>query len=104
MVSTGPLSVPVFVGYGLAKGAFIGTEAAGSLAVYASKTLTFQGAGALPPDTLLKGLVVGASLMGGAFLAKPFVLRLSPDLFRHAMDGLMLVSGLSMIWSAVWAA
>ncbi|GJE45911.1 sulfite exporter TauE/SafE family protein [Methylobacterium soli] len=104
VVSTGPLSVPVFVGYGLAKGAFIGTEAAGSLAVYASKTLTFQGAGALPPDTLLKGLVVGASLMGGAFLAKPFVLRLSPDRFRHVMDGLMLVSGLSMLWNGLGAA
>ncbi|KAB1071649.1 sulfite exporter TauE/SafE family protein [Methylobacterium planeticum] len=103
VVSTGPISVPVFVGYGLAKGAFIGTEAAGSLAVYASKTLTFQEAGALPSSTLLKGLVVGTSLMIGAFLAKPFVLRLSPDVFRYVMDGLMLASGASMIWSAASA-
>ena len=100
VVSTGPISVPVFVGYGLAKGAFIGTEAAGSLAVYAAKTLTFRGFGALPADLLAKGIVVGASLMAGAFIAKPFVMRLSPDLFRRVMDGLMLVSGLSMLWSA----
>ncbi|WP_430910770.1 sulfite exporter TauE/SafE family protein [Methylobacterium sp. sgz302541] len=100
VVSTGPISVPVFVGYGLAKGAFIGTEAAGSLAVYAAKTLTFRGFGALPADLLAKGLVVGGSLMAGAFIAKPFVMRLSPDLFRRVMDGLMLVSGLGMLWSA----
>lgn len=102
VVSTGPISVPVFLGYGLAKGAFIATEAAGSLAVYASKILTFRGFGALPGDLLAKGLIVGASLMAGAFVAKPFVLRLSPDRFRFVMDGLMLVSGLSMLWSA-WA-
>ncbi|GEP03248.1 sulfite exporter TauE/SafE family protein [Methylobacterium oxalidis] len=101
VVSTGPISVPLFVAYGLAKGAFIGTEAAGSLAVYASKTLTFRGAGALPTEELAKGLVVGASLMAGAFLAKPFVLRLSPETFRFAMDGLMLLAGLSMVWSGL---
>jgi len=32
VVSTGPLSVPAFAAYGLVKGAFIATEAAGSLA------------------------------------------------------------------------
>jgi uncharacterized membrane protein YfcA len=101
VVSTGPISVPLFVAYGLSKGAFIGTEAAGSFAVYASKTLTFQGAGALPMAELAKGLVVGASLMAGAFLAKPFVLRLSPERFRVLMDGLMLLAGLSMIWSGL---
>ncbi|MER2269653.1 sulfite exporter TauE/SafE family protein [Methylobacterium oxalidis] len=101
VVSTGPISVPLFVAYGLAKGAFIGTEAAGSLAVYASKILTFRGAGALPTEELTKGLVVGASLMAGSFLAKPFVLRLSPETFRFAMDGLMLLAGLSMVWSGL---
>jgi uncharacterized membrane protein YfcA len=100
VASTGPASVPVFLGYGLVKGAFIGTEAAASLAVYATKTLTFQGSGALPIDTALKGLIVGASLMSGAFLAKPFVLRLAPESFRHIMDGLLLASGASLLWGA----
>jgi uncharacterized membrane protein YfcA len=100
VASTGPASVPVFLGYGLVKGAFIGTEAAASLAVYATKTLTFQGSGALPIDTALKGLTVGASLMSGAFLAKPFVLRLAPESFRHIMDALLLASGASLLWGA----
>jgi hypothetical protein len=101
VASTGPVSVPVFVGYGLTKGAFIGTEAAGSLAIYVAKTLTFGDAGALPPEHLLKGLIVGSSLMAGAFLAKPFVLRLSPETFRFVMDGLLLTSGVSLLWTGL---
>lgn len=101
VVSTGPVTVPVFMAYGLAKGAFIGTEGAGSLAVYIAKTLTFGASGALPFDMLLKGLTVGAALMLGAFIAKPFVLRMRTDWFRTIMDGLMLVSGLWMVAQAV---
>lgn len=100
VVSTGPISVPVFLGAGLTKGAFLGTEGAGSLAIYVAKALTFQGAGALSFDEFLKGGVVGASLMAGTMLAKPFVLRLSVDVFRHLMDGLLLVAGLSLLWDS----
>lgn len=100
VASTGPASVPVFLGYGLTKGAFIGTEAAASLAIYAIKTLTFQESGALPVDDVFKGLTVGASLMAGSFIAKPFVLRLAPQTFRHLMDALLLASGTSLLWGA----
>jgi len=37
VAATGPADVPFFIGYGLTKGAFIGTEAAASLAVYATQ-------------------------------------------------------------------
>ncbi len=103
VVSTGPISVPVFLGYGLVKGAFLATEAASSLVIYVVKVLTFQTGGALPWDLALKGLTTGFSIMAGTFIAKPFVLRLSPETFRHVMDGLMLISGLTMVWNAVFA-
>ena len=76
VVSTGPLSVPLFLFYGLSKGAFLATEAASSLGLYVSKSVTFQQFGALTPDVALKGLIAGASLMSGAFIAKRFVLKL----------------------------
>src|SRR6202140_660803 len=100
VVSTGPLSVPLFLFYGLTKGAFLATEAASSLAVYFSKSVTFQRFGALTSDVALKGLIAGASLMSGAFIAKRFVLRLEPEVFRLAMDAIMLAAGLSMLWNA----
>jgi uncharacterized protein len=100
VVSTGPLSVPLFLFYGLTKGAFLATEAASSLGLYLSKSVVFQGFGALTPDVALQGLIAGSSLMFGAFIAKRFVLRMPPDVFRLAMDGIMLVAGLSMVWNA----
>jgi hypothetical protein len=100
VVSTGPLSVPLFLFYGLTKGAFLATEAASSLGLYFSKSVTFERLGALTPDIALKGLVAGASLMSGAFIAKRFVLRLKPDAFRLVMDAIMIAAGLSMLWNA----
>ncbi|MDX1487726.1 MAG: sulfite exporter TauE/SafE family protein [Acidiferrobacterales bacterium] len=100
VVSTGPLSVPAFASYGLVKGAFLATEAAGSLAVFLSKAVTFRGLGALPLDAILKGLIVGSSLMAGTCIAKKVVLRLSPELFRRLLDGLLLCSGLTLLWAA----
>ncbi len=100
VASTGPLSVPLFLAYGLVKGAFLSTEAAGALAVYVSKTTVFRSLGALPLVVILQGLIVGASLMIGTFIAKPLVQRLGPHHFRWMMDGIMLVSGITLLWTA----
>ena len=101
VVSTGPITVPIFLAYGLVKGAFLATEAASSLAVYASKAAVFRSFGALPADIIAKGLISGSSLMAGAFVAKRFVVRLDPGRFRLLMDGLMFASGATMLWAAV---
>ena len=103
VVTTGPITVPIFLAYGLAKGAFIATEAAGSLAVFAAKVAVFGGFGALPAKVVAEGLITGSTLMAGAFLAKRFVLKLDPDRFRLLMEGLMLLSGIAMLGSALTA-
>jgi uncharacterized membrane protein YfcA len=100
VVSTGPLSVPLFLFYGLTKGAFLATEAASSLGLYLSKSVTFERFGALTADVALKGVIAGSSLMFGAFIAKRFVLRLNPEMFRLVMDAIMLAAGFSMFWNA----
>ena len=100
VVSTGPLSVPLFLFYGLTKGAFLATEAASSLGIYLSKSVTFQRFGALPVEVAVQGLIAGASLMAGAFVAKRFVLRLEPEVFRIMMDVIMIAAGLSTLWTA----
>ena len=51
VVSTGPLSVPLFLFYGLSKGAFLATEAASSLGLYFSKSVTFERFGALTTES-----------------------------------------------------
>ena len=101
VVSTGPINTPFFLAYGLTKGAYLATEAAGSLAVYLSKALVFRSFGALPLAAIVKGLIIGSTLMAGSLLAKRFVLRLDADRFRLLMDGLLLLSGLTMLVAAL---
>lgn len=99
VASTGPITIPIFMTFGLVKGALLGTEAAASLAVYITKAITFQRFDALPFDVFVKGLIAGSSLFAGAFIGKRFVLRLDPDSFRHLIDGMMLVAGISVLWN-----
>jgi hypothetical protein len=100
VASTGPVSAPIFLAAGLVKGAFLSSEAAASLIVYAAKAAVFRTFGALPLEILLKGLITGSTLMAGAFLAKRFVLGMDPARFSLLMDGLMLASGGALLWAA----
>lgn len=100
VVTTGPITAPLFLAAGLVRGAFVGTEAAGSLFVYLSKAGVFRSFGALPWRVIGQGLIVGSSLTVGSFLAKRLVLQIPAERFRLLMDVLMLVSGLTMLWAA----
>ena len=100
VVTTGPITAPIFLAYGLVKGAFIATEAAGSLAVYLGKAVVFRTFGALPGEAIAKGLLIGSSLMAAPTSPSGFVLKLEPAQFRRLMDALMFVSGAAMLWSA----
>jgi uncharacterized protein len=101
VASTGPINTPFFLAYGLVKGAYLATEALGSMAVGLTKAVVFQRFNALPLETVGKGLVIGVSLMAGSRLAKGFVLRLDANQFRLLMDGLLIVAGLVLLWGAV---
>ena len=101
VVSTGPINAPFFLAYGLVKGAYLGTEAMGSLAVYVAKAVTFRSFNALPIEIITKGLIIGSSLVAGAFIAKRLVLKLDGEKFRLLMDGLLLVAGVTMLWAAL---
>src|SRR5690606_36900513 len=99
--STGPLSVPLFLAYGLNKGAFLSTEAASSLFLFVSKTLTFRGLGAMPASIFIQVMIVAGSVMAGTSLGKSVVMRMRPSAFRHMLDGLLVISGISMLWTAL---
>jgi uncharacterized membrane protein YfcA len=100
VASTGPINTPFFLSYGLVKGAYLATEALGSMAIGLTKALVFRSFDALPLETVLRGLVVGVSLMIGSRLAKGFVLRLDANRFRLLMDLLLAGAGLVLLWGA----
>jgi hypothetical protein len=101
VASTGPINTPFFLAYGLVKGAFLATEALGSMAIGLTKALVFRRFDALPMETVVRGLIVGTSLMAGSRLAKGFVLRLDASQFRLIMDLLLAGAGLILLWSAL---
>lgn len=100
VASTGPLNTPFFLMHGLAKGAFLGTEAMSSLAMFVAKAFTFRTLGALPLQVIAEGCIIGSSLFAGAFIGKRYVRQIDPARFTLLMDGLLLVAGLTMLWAA----
>jgi uncharacterized membrane protein YfcA len=100
VASTGPINTPFFLAYGLVKGAYLSTEALGSMAIGITKAVVFHRFDALPWETVARGLLVGASLMVGSRLAKGFVIRLDAAQFRLLMDCLLAGAGLVLLWGA----
>jgi uncharacterized membrane protein YfcA len=96
VLSTGPLSVPIFTGFGLSGGAFLGSEAAGSLLLYFAKLATFGQSGALDWDIVGRGLVIGAALMIGTFLTRGIVRRLRPQSYAILIDLVLVVAAVGM--------
>ncbi len=100
VANTGPINTPFFLAHGLSKGAFIGTEAMSSLAMFTSKSVTFRELGALPNDIIISGLLVGSSLMAGTWIAKRFLLHIDEQRFQGLMDILLYVAGGAMLVGA----
>jgi uncharacterized membrane protein YfcA len=103
VATTGPVNTPFFLAYGLVKGAFVSTEALGSLGVFGTKTIVFHTFGVLPGETVARGLIVGSSMMAGSWVAKRFLSHLDAAQFQLLMDVVLVLAGLSMFWS-VWSA
>lgn len=100
VATTGAINTPFFLAYGLLKGAYIGTEAAASLAMFVAKGVTFHQLGVLDNRAILQGLSIGVFVLIGSTLSKKLVLKLPEHRFVQLMEGVMLVSGLSILWMA----
>ena len=100
VASTGAINTPFFLAYGLVKGAYIGTEAASSLAVFLAKGAAFHQLGVIDTRAIGQGLLIGAFVFAGSTLSKRLVLHLPEHRFLQLMEAVMAVSGLSILWMA----
>lgn len=96
----GPIAGPFFLAAGLVKGAYVGTEAIAALGVHAAKLAAYGGAGILSPRTLWLGLALAPLMIGGAYLGKRVVDRLSQRTFVLIVEWSLIIAAGLMLWRA----
>jgi hypothetical protein len=92
--SVGPLMAPLFLAYGLVKGAYIGTEALATVITHVVKLVAYRETGVLSGSAVATGLALGPAMVAGSYVAKRIVDRMPERAFVLAIEATMLVAGL----------
>lgn len=96
VAAIGPVNTPFFLGYGLRRGAYVGTEAVCAAAVHVTKTLIYGRYALLTPEGGGLGLAVGAVMFAGAYLGRQVLERMSDRAFVTAVE--VLIVGLGLLF------
>lgn len=75
--SAGPFLAPFYLSYGLTKGAFIGTEALGTVTMHVAKLWTYRSLGAMDLGMWGAGLLLGPVMIAGSYVGKRILDRMS---------------------------
>ena len=84
--SAGPFLAPFYLSYGLAKGAFIGTEALGTAAMHITKLATYQSLGAMSGSIWLRGLALAPVMIVGSYVGKRILERIPSAAFVRIVE------------------
>lgn len=99
--TTGPINAPFYISYGLTQGMYLSTEALGTAGIHLTKSLAYGKFATLDQRGLAIGIALGACLLIGAAISKPFVTKLKKERFVMVVEALLAVSGLFMIVQAL---
>jgi len=97
VVTTGPITAPFFLSYGLRRGSFIATEAVCALGMNITRSIAFARYALLGWDTVILGLLLGTVMFTGAWLGRRLLDRMSDRIFLLIIEGLSLVAGLHLM-------
>jgi uncharacterized membrane protein YfcA len=92
--SVGPLMAPLFLSYGLVKGAYIGTEALATVITHVAKLVAYRQTATLPARSIVIGLALGPLMIAGSFAGKRIVDRLPERVFVGIIEATMIGAGL----------
>jgi uncharacterized membrane protein YfcA len=98
---TGIVLLSILLAAGLQGRAVIATDAGISLVLTVTKVSVFQAAGALPLKSWLFALLIGASTMPGAFIAKRLTRNMSLRAHTHILDAAVIVGGSLLLWQGL---
>ncbi|HEV8306773.1 MAG TPA: sulfite exporter TauE/SafE family protein [Methylomirabilota bacterium] len=93
VAAIGPINTPFFLGYGLRRGAYVGTEAACIAVVHLTKTLVYGRYALVTSETGGLGLAIGAVMFVGAFLGRRILDRMSDRAFVALVEVLIMALG-----------
>lgn len=91
--SVGPLMAPLFLAYGLVKGAYIGTEALATVVMHVTKIVVYRQAAVLSTFAALAGLALAPVMILGSWLGKRIVDHVAPTMFVAIIEATMLAAG-----------
>src|SRR2546428_450268 len=91
--SVGPLLAPVFLAYGLVKGAYIGAGALGAVVMHVAKLAAYQGTAILTPGAVAVGLALGPIMIFGSYVGKRILDRLPERVFVYVIEAVLVGAG-----------
>lgn len=91
--SVGPIMAPLFLAYGLVKGAYIGTEALATVVTHVAKLVAYGEASVISWHDAGIGLALGPLMVAGSYLGKRITDRLAVRTFTALIEVTMLVAG-----------
>ncbi|MBN2592184.1 MAG: sulfite exporter TauE/SafE family protein [Sedimentisphaerales bacterium] len=98
--TAGPIAAPFFLGYGLVRGAYIGTEAATAVIMHLVKSAVYGATDVMDLRTIGIGLLLGLVLLVGAYIGKRIVDRTPERVFVVLVELALIAAGIRLIWAA----
>lgn len=97
VVTTGPLSAPFFLSYGLRRGGFIATEAVCALGMNITRSFAFARYALLSWETVWLGLLLGVVMFTGAWVGRRLLDRMTDRIFVAIIELLTVFAGLHLM-------
>ena len=97
MGGVGPVSSPFFLAYGLAKEAFVGTEALCAAGMHFVKTIMYNRLHVLSTKELMIGTGFGAIMSAGSYAAKKVLEKISREKFLVMVEIALTAVGVMML-------
>jgi hypothetical protein len=91
---------PLFLAYGLVKGAYIGTESLSTVVMHTTKLVALGGTSLHTPAAAGVGLALGPMRVAGSVIGKRVLDRLPEQIFIAIIEATLVVSGFIFLLGA----
>ena len=99
-IGPGMLLMPVLLGVGMNRQAFVATLAAIALTTNIVRSAVYGAADLLSPQTLLLGILMGLATIPGAWLGRGILRRMTDEKHIFVVEWLVVLGGLNFYWMA----